>query len=311
MKLGTDIDKAAKIIRQGGLVAFPTETVFGLGADATNDHAVASIFATKGRPNFNPLIIHVANIEEAKKYVVWNETADILSQAYWPGALTLVLKRREPCAISLLASAGLDTLAIRVPNHSIAAALLKASNVPIAAPSANISGHVSATQAAHVASDFHDKDVYILDAQGAALGLESTVLYLAGGAPTLLRTGAISREALQETLGLTLDTINESHTQPTSPGQLLQHYAPRKKLRLNASSVLHDEALLAFGADVPQGARVVYNLSEAGNMDEAAANLFAMLRALDMTDARAIAAMPIPTYGLGEAINDRLRRAAH
>lgn len=310
MKIGTDIKHAAQRIKTGALVAFPTETVFGLGGNACDDFAVAAIYTAKNRPQINPLIIHVENIVQAKTLVEWPVNAEKLTQKFWPGALTLVLPRKADSPISLLASAGLDSIAVRMPAHPVAEALLAASGVPIAAPSANISGHVSATTAAHVVEDFHDKDVYILDEKGAELGLESTVLDCTKEKIVLLRSGAIAREAIESLLGYTLDNASDNNVNPASPGQLASHYAPNKKLRLNATDITRHEALLAFGSDVPPGARVVMNISEDGDLEEAAANLFATLRALDATNAKSIAAMPIPNSGLGEAINDRLIRAA-
>lgn len=310
MKIGTDIETAAKRIQSGQLVAFPTETVFGLGADATNDYAVSAIYSAKGRPRFNPLIVHVKNTLQAKTLVEWNVTADLLASHFWPGALTLVLPRKKDSPLSLLVSAGLDSVAVRMPAHPVAQHLLAKAGVPIAAPSANISGHISATAAEHVAADFQDKDVYILDAEGATLGLESTVLDCTKAKVMVLRLGALTREAITEVLGYEVLMAGDPNA-PVSPGQLESHYAPTKKLRLNATDVKPYEALLAFGREVPLGSRVVMNISEKGDLQEAAAYLFSTLRALDMTDAESIAAMPIPNVGLGEAINDRLQRAAH
>jgi L-threonylcarbamoyladenylate synthase len=310
MKIGTDISLAAERIKTGRLVAFPTETVFGLGANALDEQAVASIFAAKGRPSFNPLIIHVENITQAKKLVEWNSKAELLAQHFWAGALTLVLPRKSDSPVSLLASAGLDSIAVRMPAHPIAQQLIAKSGVPIAAPSANISGKISATKAQHVAEDFTTEDVYILDESGSEIGLESTVLDCTTPKITLLRSGAITREAIEKILGQSLEIMHNNNENPSSPGQLSSHYAPTKKLRLNAKHVYPYEALLAFGTDVPAGARVVMNISEQGDLQEAAANLFATLRALDATDAKSIAAMRIPNVGLGEAINDRLNRAS-
>lgn len=300
------ITEAAQLLRAGRLVAFPTETVYGLGADATNGRAVAGIFAAKRRPKFNPLIVHVFDRAQVKEYAVLNDTAERLARAFWPGALTLVLPRKGECALSELVSAGLETVAVRVPSHPVASQLLAASGVPIAAPSANESGGISATTAEHVRQSLDGKVDLILDGGASPLGLESTVIGFQGGAPVLLRTGAISRDDIE--------TIAGPLSLPTSlalqaPGQLASHYAPRAPLRLNATSVAASEVLLAFGPDAPSGARSVLNLSPTCDLREAAANLFAMLHSIDACGLP-IAVMRIPEQGLGEAINDRLRRAA-
>lgn len=297
------IADAAACIRGGGLVAFPTETVYGLGADATNGKAVAAIFAAKGRPTFNPLIVHVDDSAAGEALVEFNPLARKLADAFWPGALTLVLPRRPDCPLSLLVSAGLDTVAIRVPAHPVARELIAASGKPIAAPSANISGEVSPTTAAHVAEGLGRQVEFILDGGPAPLGLESTVIGFAGAKPLLLRPGAVTREEIEKITG---PLGIPSGTTVQSPGQLASHYAPHAKLRLNASEAKPDEMLLAFGPRAPEAA---LNLSASGDLNEAAANLFAMLRTLDKK-ADAIAVMPIPDEGLGEAINDRLSRAA-
>ena len=300
------IDEAARLLRAGRLVAFPTETVYGLGADATNDLAVADIFAAKERPRFNPLIVHVASVEHAKKYSEFDAPARKLATAFWPGALTLVLPRRSGCPLSQLVSAGLDTVALRVPAHPVAQALLAKSDLPIAAPSANASGRISATTAAHVRQSLGGKVDLILDAGPTALGLESTVIGFDAGEPVLLRLGAIARGDIENVIGH-LDVSANANVR--SPGQLASHYAPRAALRLNANSVRPGEVLLAFGPQIPSGAKVIANLSERGDMKEAAVNLFAHLHTLDATGLP-IAVMPIPQNGLGEAINDRLARAA-
>lgn len=300
-----EIAEAARILRDGGLVAFPTETVYGLGADATNGRAVARIFAAKGRPRFNPLIVHVRDAAEAERHAVFHPTARKLADAFWPGALTLVLPRAPDCRLSELVSAGLGTVALRVPSHPLAARLIAQSGVPIAAPSANASGRITATTAAHVAQSLGDKVDLILDGGATQLGLESTVIGFDGDAPVLLRAGAIARAAIEHLVG-PLAAARGGAVQ--APGQLASHYAPRAALRLDATTVTADEMLLAFGPDVPSGARETRNLSAAGDLTEAAANLFAMLHVLD--GAATIAVMPIPHTGLGEAINDRLRRAA-
>lgn len=299
------IKEAAALLGQGGLVAFPTETVYGLGGDALSDTAVARIYETKGRPSFNPLIVHVPSLEAARTYAVFNAAAEKLARHFWPGALTLVLPRRGDCKLSLLLSAGLDTVAMRVPSHPVAQALLKEAGIPIAAPSANKSGRVSPTEAAHVRADFGDA-VYVLDGGTCPIGIESTVVDVSEKTPAILRPGYISREALTEAIG---KLGARGQTKITSPGMLERHYAPSKPLRLNASDVRPGEALLAFGAALP-GAAIVENLSPAGDVREAAANLFRMLRLLDAGSAPSIAVMPIPQGNLGVAINDRLKRAA-
>lgn len=301
----TAIEEAAAVLRRGGLVAFPTETVYGLGADARSGRAVAAIFAAKGRPRFNPLIVHVRDMHRAQSLAELSGPALALAERFWPGALTLVLPRKADAGLSDLVSAGLDTIAIRVPSQPIAQRLLAAAGIPIAAPSANPSGQVSATTAAHVA-DGLNVDL-ILDGGPTHLGLESTIVGFDRGQPVLLRPGAIPRAAIEDVVGKLVQVASETIS---SPGQMRSHYAPRARLRLNAADVRTDEALLGFGPNIPTGARVTRNLSARGDLVEAASNLFAMLRELDATGAVGIAAMPIPEHGLGEAINDRLRRAA-
>ena len=307
-------EKAGAAIREGRLVAFPTETVYGLGADATNDEAVASIFEAKGRPRFNPLIVHVADAEAAEEHVVFNAEAATLARAFWPGGITLVLPRWTETPLSLLVSAGLDTVAIRVPAHATAQTLLRAAKRPIAAPSANPSGRVSPTCAAHVMEGLGAAPqlAYVLDGGACALGLESTVIGFPQGIPTLLRPGAVARAEIETVLGKRLAEADAGSGDEgrASPGQLESHYAPGSALRLNAETVASDEVLLAFGGPAPD-AKISMNLSASGDVKEAAANLFAMLRELDATaEGRRIAVMPIPDEGLGEAINDRLKRAA-
>jgi L-threonylcarbamoyladenylate synthase len=298
------IAEAARIVRAGGLVAFPTETVYGLGADATQGQAVARIFEAKGRPRFNPLIVHVAGLDAARELAEFGEDALALARRFWPGPLTLVLPRAAGVPVSELVSAGLETIAIRVPAHPVSRALIEAAGVPIAAPSANKSGRVSPTRAEHVAEDFGGEIGMILDGGGADAGLESTIVALAPH-PALLRPGAVAREDIEAVLGRPLARASAGKVQ--SPGQLSSHYAPRAALRLDAAEALPGEALLAFGPEAPEGA---LNLSPSGDLREAAANLFAYLRALDWERPSRIAVMPIPASGLGEAIDDRLRRAA-
>jgi L-threonylcarbamoyladenylate synthase len=301
------IADGARRLRDGRLVAFPTETVYGLGADATNDKAVAGIFAAKGRPHFNPLIVHVADLAAAEALVEFAGSARALAQAFWPGPLTLVLPRRSDARISLLVSAGLDTVAVRVPANDIALRLLRAAGRPVAAPSANASGAISPTTAAHVRESLGDKVDLILDGGPTAHGIESTVIGFEDGAAVLLRPGAVAREAIEAVVGPLRAPSAGTHG---SPGRLPSHYAPHTPLRLNARNIRGNEALLAFGTNVPPGSDIVCNLSPSGDLVEAAANLFAMLRELDAVGASSIAVMPIPQHGLGEAINDRLTRAA-
>jgi len=300
--------QAAKVLGQGGVVAFPTETVYGLGADATNADAVLRVYEMKGRPRFNPLIAHVADIEAAEAHGHFNASACKLAEFFWPGPLTLVLKKRDESGICDLVSAGLETIALRVPSNDIARGLLRAARCPVAAPSANRSGHVSATTASHVALDLGENPEFILDGGDTTLGLESTVVDLSGHEPLLLRPGAIPREEIAQSLGVKLGDA-EASEQPNSPGQMASHYAPAARLRLEATSVEPDETLLAFGPNPPPTKRPTVNLSPKGSMREAAKRLFAALRELDASGCEGIAVMPIPDEGLGEAINDRLARA--
>lgn len=304
-----NIASAARALREGELVAFPTETVYGLGADATNGEAVARVFEVKGRPRFNPLIVHAASLDEAQKHGQFPIAALELARAFWPGALTLVVRPARRSPVADLVSAGLDTLALRVPDHPVARALLKETGRPVAAPSANASGHVSATSAAHVAADLGNGPALVLDGGPTPLGIESTVLDVTGGEPVILRSGAVARADIERLLGVSLQQASDPE-RPSSPGQLESHYAPRALLRLNARDASEHEALLAFGPDAPQGAAMTLNLSEKGDLREAAANLFSALRRLDESGAMTIAVMPVPDEGLGEAINDRLLRAA-
>ena len=303
------IAAAARLLVAGDLVAFPTETVYGLGGDATNDRAVARIFEAKGRPRFNPLIVHFPDVDAAHAHVVFDGRADRLAERFWPGALTLVLSRRPASTVSLLASAGLDSLAVRVPHHAVAHALLSACGRPIAAPSANPSGKISPTTAQHVASSLGTKVAMILDGGPCPVGVESTVLDLTGPTPVLLRPGGVTAEDLTDTIGPLAAPAADTGVL-RSPGMLASHYAPQLPLRLEARDVRPREALLAFGACSIAGAAAMENLSPSGDLVQAAANLFAMLRALDRPGLSGIAVMPVPDRGLGRAINDRLRRAA-
>ncbi len=305
----SEIGDAARALRQGKLVAFPTETVYGLGGDATSDRAVAAIFAAKGRPSFNPLIVHVANIASAAQYAELSPKAQTVARAFWPGPLTLVLPRRRDCKISLLATAGLDSVAIRVPAHKIAQTLLMMAGLPLAAPSANPSGRLSPTSADHVMADLGDKVEFVIDGGACTVGVESTVLSLLEDRPRILRPGAVTAEALSERVeGAGADRArSRGRRRATLAGPPAQPLRADLPVRLDAAAAEPGEALLGFGPAAPKDA---LNLSPTGDLQEAAANLFAMLRQLDDPKHRAIAVMPVPETGLGIAINDRLRRAA-
>ncbi len=299
----SNVQRAAEILQAGGLVVFPTETVYGLGADATNDHAVARIYEAKGRPQFNPLIAHVSDVEEAFAQAEFSSAALTLAAKFWPGPLTLVLPRRNVCTVSLLASAGLPSLALRVPQHPLALELIRAVRRPVVAPSANPSGRISPTTAAHVQEGLGAKVEMILDGGPCAVGLESTIVSLLDDTSRLLRAGGLARQKIEEALGreLAAPVAGPLH----APGQLESHYAPHAKMRLNATDWRDGEAHLGFGA-----MDASLNLSRNGDIVEAAANLFAMLLQLDDAKPDVIAVAPIPNTGLGEAINDRLQRAA-
>lgn len=310
------IGEAAQCLKSGGLVAFPTETVYGLGADATSGQAIARLYEAKGRPAFNPLIAHVAGLAAARRLADFDDDAARLAEAFWPGPLTLVLGKSAECPVTELATAGLDTIAVRVPNHVVAQEILAAFGRPVAAPSANRSGLVSPTSAAHVLADLRDRIDLVIDGGITAVGIESTIVACLGK-PTLLRPGGLPREAIERALARPLadppPKATATDDAPLAPGMLASHYATRTRLRLNARRVKTGEALLAFGLANPEGAAgaaCVLNLSVNGNLVEAAANLFSHLRALDGAGAKAIAVMPVPDEGLGEAINDRLSRAA-
>jgi L-threonylcarbamoyladenylate synthase len=298
--------RAVALLRAGQPIGLPTETVYGLAADACDDRAVARIFEMKGRPTFNPLIVHVADLAGAEALVDMPPLARRIAARFWPGPLTLVLPRRDGCPVSLLASAGLDTLAIRMPAHPVARDILRAFGGPLAAPSANRSGHVSPTTARHVTEEL--PVALVVDGGPCPVGVESTIVGFDDGRAVLLRPGGIAVEDLEDVSGAPL-LRPEPTGAVTAPGQLSSHYAPDAAVRLEALEVRPGEALLAFGAPLP-GALVTENLSPAGDLAEAAANLFAMLRALDHPGIAGIAVMPIPEAGLGLAINDRLRRAA-
>jgi L-threonylcarbamoyladenylate synthase len=311
------IAQAAEWLRGGALVAFGTETVYGLGADATNGRAVAAVFAAKGRPHFNPLICHYPDADAPFAHVEPSALAQRLAAAFWPGPLTMVLPRRVTCPVALLAGAGLETLAVRVPAHPDAQALLRAVGRPVAAPSANRSGQVSPTTARHVLDGLGGRIQAVLDSGPCAVGLESTVLDLTGPRPVLLRPGGVTAEAIEAVAGPIGRPIPPAAAEAArglrSPGLLVSHYAPSLPVRLEAVAAGADEALLAFGPPLP-GAGLTFNLSDAGDLAEAASRLFGGLRWLDAEAARLglvrIAAMAVPATGLGLAINDRLQRAA-
>ena len=317
LRLSADRDGialGARLLREGHLVAFPTETVYGIGADATDAAAVAAIFAAKERPRFNPLIAHVPALAAARSEGVFDEVALALAEAFWPGALTLVVPAAENGTVCDLARAGLASVALRVPGSAFARDLLAEVERPVAAPSANRSGRVSPTSAAHVLADLDGRIAAVIDGGSAPVGLESTVVACLGGRPRLLRPGGVTRNALERVLGYAIGGPEEAvATAPLAPGLLASHYAPRARVRLDAVSVEPDEAVLLFGAKRPGGlsdAVASEQLSETSDLVEAAAGLFAALRRLDAAGSDVIAVVPIPQIGLGEAINDRLRRAA-
>ena len=308
---------AAQTLGRGGLVAFPTETVYGLGADATQPEAIARLYQAKGRPAFNPLIAHVADLAAAQAIACFDPQSLKLAHAFWPGPLTLVLPKAPGCAVADLATAGLDTVAVRISAHPVARAILRALSKPIAAPSANLSGHVSPATAAHVRTDLDGRIDLIVDGGPVMVGVESTIVACLDATPIMLRPGGVPRRDIERVLGHPLvDAPDENHSDaphPLAPGMLASHYAPRTRVRLNADHLGPDEALLAFGPRAISGmesAVSILNLSPRGDLVEAAVNLFSHLRALDTKQARAIAVMTVPHEGLGEAINDRLRRAA-
>lgn len=306
------LDSASETLRAGGLVAFPTETVYGLGADATQDTAVAAIFDAKGRPSFNPLIVHFPDQHAVWEHVTANDLASVLAKAFWPGPLTLVLPRQAGSSLSLLVSAGLDTVAVRVPAHDVAHRLLVSTGHPIAAPSANRSGSISPTRASHVRNSLGDRVDGIVDGGDCSIGIESTVIAIDGQHATMLRPGSITREDIEALIGpIRISDGDGDPTKPQSPGMLKRHYAPNTPVRLDAMASKSGDVFLGFGRDAlkdaPEGS---LNLSENADLREAAANLFAMLRQLDLQGSTGIAVSPIPESGLGVAINDRLRRAA-
>jgi L-threonylcarbamoyladenylate synthase len=310
------VAEAARVLVAGGLVAFPTETVYGLGADATNGRAVARLYEAKGRPAFNPLIAHVGDLKAAQTLARFNAKAARLAKAFWPGPLTLVLPRAAKCSVAELATAGLDTIAVRVPDHKVARDILAAFGKAVVAPSANRSGHVSPTRAEHVRADLAGRIDLIVDGGATPVGVESTIIACLDE-PILLRPGGLPRGAVESVLKQKLayapSRVADAEDTPLAPGMLAAHYAPRTRLKLNIHHLEPGEALLAFGPASPEGVKSavkMLNLSARGHLIEAAANLFSHLRALDAAGASAIAVMPIPGDGLGEAINDRLTRAA-
>ncbi len=311
------IETAAETLAAGGLVAFPTETVYGLGADATNGQAIARLYAAKGRPSFNPLIAHVADISAARRLARFDAAAERLAVAFWPGPLTLVLPKTPDCPVADLATAGLDSIAVRVPAHPVARGLLAAFGKPVVAPSANRSGHISPTTAAHVLADLRGRIDLVVDGGPTPVGVESSIVACLEE-PVLLRPGGLARGVIEGVLGHALGEPphmdpTDAGEMPLAPGMLASHYAPKTRLRLDAGTVAPHEALLAFGPKPPAGAdhaAAALNLSPGGDLVEAAANLFSHLRALDACGATTIAVMPVPHEGLGEAVNDRLHRAA-
>ena len=314
------ITEAAEYITEGKLVAFPTETVYGLGANALDDKAVRKIFEAKGRPTFNPLIVHVPDLESAQELAEFNEIARSVADKFWPGSLTMILPRRKDSSVSEICTAGLDTIALRVPSHPAAQDLLRRAEVPIAAPSANRSGEPSPTAPIHVKDSLGDNVDFILAAGKCTVGLESTVLDVSVNPPVILRSGGVTKENLQQIIP-DIEYISETTSTPKSPGQTLKHYAPSVPVRLNAIDLEEGEALLAFGSTKFIGVKTggsaaslpesqIRNLSENGDLEEAASHLFAYLRELDQPQHKAIAVMNIPEKGIGVAINDRLYRAA-
>ena len=306
------IARAASLLTSGQLVAFPTETVYGLGADGRNGRAVAALYTAKGRPSFNPLIAHLTGIDAARREGAFGPEAERLAAAFWPGPLTLVVPLAPGATTCDLARAGLASIGLRVPSHPVAQAVLERCGCPIVAPSANRSGHVSATTAAHVLADLDGRIDAVVMADPTEIGLESTIVACLGGTPTLLRPGGIARERIEAEIG-PLRVGEDPSGSPLAPGNLASHYAPAATVRLGATDVRDREAVLLFGPHAPPGkdrAVSTLNLSPTGDLVEAAANLFGHLRRLDASGAASIAVVPVPEGGLGDAINDRLRRSA-
>jgi L-threonylcarbamoyladenylate synthase len=314
-RLGADaqgVARAAELLRHGKLVALPTETVYGLAADATSGAAVAGIYAAKERPSFNPLIAHLPDLDAARRQGLFDANALALAKAFWPGPLTLVVPVSPGYEVCDLARAGLASVALRVPSHPLAHAILQAAGRPIAAPSANRSGRVSATSAAHVLEDLDGRIDAVIDGGPTQVGVESTIVACLDGAPRLLRPGGVPSSAIEGVIGRPLILAGEAGMAPISPGLLASHYAPAARIRLEAEAPEQGEAWLGFGREPDRLAAISLslNLSPSGDLTEAAANLFGHLRALDALGPATIAIAPVPMHGLGEAINDRLRRAA-
>lgn len=301
------MEKAISIIKSGGLVGIPTETVYGLAGDATNEKAIERIYEAKGRPSENPLIIHLPSIEAAKEIAIFDERSEKLASSLWPGPLTIVLKRKKDSPICMSACGGRDTIAIRIPSHEIAMDFLKKVGLPIAAPSANISNYISPTEASHVIGAFGD-DIYIIDGGKSVYGLESTIIDLSSDSPTILRHGFILKESLSNILGQ--EVRDNIYGEILAPGMMKKHYSPKTPIRINAESLAEGEIGLGFGS-VNLGE---LNLSDKGDMTQAAANLYSMLRILDEKalkfGAKSIAVAPIPEMGIGIAVNDKLQRAS-
>jgi L-threonylcarbamoyladenylate synthase len=303
----SSIKIASNILRENGIISFPTETVYGLGASALSSDAIAKIYAVKKRPRFNPLIVHVSSLKKAKQIGIFNAETQKLAEIFWPGPLTIVVPIRENSPISDLVTAGLSTIALRVPSNNIALDLLNYCDIPLAAPSANLSGTVSPTTAKHVFDDFHDSVDIILDGGRCEYGIESTIILSSKDGFKLLRAGYITEDIIKKELGIIVQKYESSAI--IAPGQLEKHYAPKAKLRLNASTLLKDEEFIGFGK-VPDGISSTINLSINGDLVEAATNLFSILRSIDDLKLNNVAVAKIPNIGIGIAINDRLQRAA-
>lgn len=310
---GAAIDAATAVLAKARPVAIPTETVYGLAADATDPGAITSIYETKGRPRFNPLICHMADLAMAERHATFDPLSRKLAERFWPGPLTLVLPLEAESTIHPLATAGLDTVGIRVPK-GFAGELIRAFGRPLAAPSANSSGRISPTTAQHVEADLGERIELVIDAGPCPVGVESTILKIEDGRIRLLRPGGVPVEAIEEATGLAVERPNATGTAAIeAPGMLASHYAPNAHVRLDATSVMPGEALIRFGNQPVEGidqAAADFDLSPTGDLAEAAANLFGFLKRADQTGASGIAVTPVPDHGLGEAINDRLKRAA-
>ncbi len=313
------INMATSLLCSGDVVAIPTETVYGLAANALSDEAVENIYKVKGRPSFNPLIIHFADFSDVAEFAILNNDAKILAEYFYPNSLTMVLNLKSindasNRKISKIATAGLNTVAIRVPDSDIMRKIIKECGFPLAAPSANKSGKISPTSAIHVYDSLKDNVPLIIDGGNCNVGVESTIIDLSGNTPRILRHGKITKDEIENVIGKKVidcvSDIKESERNPISPGQLLSHYAPSIKLRMNALEVKPNEALIAFGSNSPTGAKRTINISPDANLEEAARNLFSAMHSLDSNEYEAIAVSPIPETGIGLAINDRLKRAS-